>query len=104
MLADRDFDIAEALYSPLAIPPFTKGKLRLSAQEVETARKLSRVCIHVERAIGRLKCFKLLQSILPISLIKKRDDKEYYSLIDKTLFVLHFVTYSLHLYNRFLVT
>ena len=89
VLADRGFDIAEALAchgATLAIPPFTKGKPQLSAQEVETARKLSRVRIHVEHAIGRLKCFKLLQSTLPITLIKKPNDKEY-CLVDKTLFV-----------------
>ena len=89
VLADRGFDITETLAchgATLAIPPFTKGKPQLSAQEVETARKLSRVRIHVEHAIGRLKCFKLLQSTLPISLIKKPDDKEC-CLIDKTLFV-----------------
>ena len=46
MLADRSFDIAEALAchgATIAIPPFTRGKSQLSAREVETARELSRV-------------------------------------------------------------
>ena len=60
VLADRGFDITEPLAlrdASLAIPPFTKEK---SLIEVETARVLSRVRIHVEHAIGRLKNFKIL--------------------------------------------
>ena len=34
------------------MPPFTKGKKQLSQPELDTARKLSRVRIHVERVIG----------------------------------------------------
>ena len=73
VLADRGFDIAESLAcygTILAIPPFTKGKPQLSSQEVETARQLSRVCIHVEWAIGRLKKYKLLQATLAIQINK----------------------------------
>lgn len=89
VLADRGFDIAEALAcygATLAIPPFTKGKPQLSCREVETARELSRVRIHVERAIGRLKKYKLLQATLPIFLIKNPRDQGH-CLIDKILFV-----------------
>ena len=89
VLADRGFDIAEALAchgATLAIPPFTKGKPQLSCREVETARELSRVWIHVERAIGRLKNYKLLKATLPISLIKNPRDQGHCT-IDKILFV-----------------
>ena len=51
VLADRGFDITERLAlrgALLAIPPLTKGKPQLSQREVETARELSRVRIHVE--------------------------------------------------------
>ena len=34
------------------MPPFTRGKKQLSQPEVDTARQLSRVRIHVERVIG----------------------------------------------------
>ena len=70
VLADRGFDIVNELALSLAIPPFTRGKDQLSQREVETSRALSRVRIHVERAIGRLKHFKIQQSTLPISPIK----------------------------------
>lgn len=71
MLADHGFDIADDLAlvgASLAIPPFTRGKPRLSQREVEISRALSRVCIHVERAIGRMKNFKVF---LPTKLMKQ---------------------------------
>ena len=74
VLADRSFDIADELAmcgASLAIPPYTRGKSRLSQGEVETSRSLSRVRIHVERAIGRMKVYRILQSTLSISLLKR---------------------------------
>jgi len=45
VLADRGFDIAEALLLWCCLTPscVTKGKPQLSSQEVETTRQLSRV-------------------------------------------------------------
>ena len=89
ILADRGFDIADDLAligASLSIPPFTRGKPQLSQREVDTARALSRVRIHVERAIGRIKNFKILQSTLPIKLIKRQHETEY-TTIDKILVV-----------------
>ena len=73
VLADRGFDITDDLAlvgAQLAIPPFTNGKSQLTQEEVDSARALSHVHIHVERAIGRIKNFKILQMTLPISLIR----------------------------------
>ncbi|XP_065911107.1 uncharacterized protein [Dysidea avara] len=89
VLADRGFDIAEDLGlrgASLAIPAFTKGKPQLSQREVETSRKLSNVRIHVERAIGRMKCYKILQNVFPISLLKISQEEDY-ATIDKILVV-----------------
>jgi len=89
VLVDRGFDIAEALAchgATLVIPPFNKGKPQLSCREVETARELSRVQIHVERAIGRLKNYKLLKATLLVSLIKNPRGQGHCT-IDKILFV-----------------
>lgn len=77
VLADRGFLIAEELAvrgAKLAIPPFGRGKKQFSQKEVETARQLSRARIHVERAIGRLKNFRILQNVLPVSLLAHADD------------------------------
>jgi len=87
VMADRGFDIADELAlcgASLAIPPFTKGKPQLSQREVETARALSNVRIHVERAIGRIKNYKILHSTLPISLISRPHESEL-ATIDKIL-------------------
>lgn len=70
ILADRGFLINKELAVKgafLSIPSFTKGKKQLSAQEVGVSRQIANVRIHVERVIGRLKKFKILNSIIPIS-------------------------------------
>ncbi|KAG5268330.1 hypothetical protein AALO_G00211380 [Alosa alosa] len=77
VLADRGFLIRDELAAygaTLRIPHFTKGKKQLSAQEVDTARQLSRVRIHVERVIGRWKNFKILQTVIPVSQVNILDD------------------------------
>ena len=59
ILADWGFtlqdDFAAACGAELIIPAFTKGRSQMSVQEVEVLRKISSVCIHVERVIGLLK-------------------------------------------------
>ena len=85
MLADRGFDISDDLAS-LAFPPFTKGKPQLSQREVEFSRQLSSIRIHVERAIGRIKNYKILKTTLPITLIK-RDHETEFATIDKIVFI-----------------
>ena len=88
VLADRGFDISEDLALrgvTLAIPAFTKGKPQLSKREVEISRVLSNVRIHVERAIGHIKCYKILHNTFPISLIKTTFED--FTTIDKILVV-----------------
>ena len=80
ILADRGFLIGDELAvrrAKLEIPAFTKGKKQLTQEEVEKSRQLARVRIHVERVIGQLrKKYKILQGVLPITLIKRpTDDK-----------------------------
>lgn len=49
----------------LNIPPFTKGGA-LNSRAVTKTRRIAQARIHVERAIGRLKNFKILQGVLPL--------------------------------------
>ncbi|CAN7986214.1 unnamed protein product [Ixodes hexagonus] len=73
VLADRGFLIREDIGrvgATLVVPAFTRGKRQLPAQEVETARQMSKIRIHVERAIGRIKVFRILQDRLPITLLR----------------------------------
>lgn len=79
-MADRGFPIEEELAlqgAKLRIPAFTKGKKQLSQKEVEISRQIANVRIHVERVIGLLKNrYTILQSRLPITLIKRKSDTE----------------------------
>ena len=77
ILADRGFTFKEELASlgaTLKVPHFTKGKSQLSEKEVDTSRQLSNVRIHVERVIGEVKKFRMLQNIVPLTQIDLLDD------------------------------
>ena len=70
VFADHGFAVQESVglnCAWLEIPPFTRGKpQQLSPVEVDKARQLSRVRIHVERFIGLLRnILTILQSTLP---------------------------------------
>ncbi|XP_061191028.1 uncharacterized protein LOC133199197 [Saccostrea echinata] len=73
IMADRGFTIRDLLTERkayLTIPPFTrkcnwgKGKY-LCASDIKKTRKIANLRIHVERAIGRLKTFKLISQTIP---------------------------------------
>lgn len=77
VLADRGFLIEEELASrgaTIAMPSFTRGVKQLSMRNVEQSRRLARVRIHVERMMERLKNFKLLSNIIPLSLVPHIDN------------------------------
>ena len=90
VLADRGFTVAEDIAvhgARLVIPPFTRGKDQLSQREVELAKQLSQVRIHVERVIGLLKNkYTILKGPLPVNLLKHKGDKEFVN-VDKLLIV-----------------
>uniref|UniRef100_A0A673L1Z4 DDE Tnp4 domain-containing protein n=1 Tax=Sinocyclocheilus rhinocerous TaxID=307959 RepID=A0A673L1Z4_9TELE len=64
----------------------TLGKTQLSGQEVYMSRHMSRMRIHVERAIGRIKNYCILRQTLPINLVKRRP-KDTVATVDKMLLV-----------------
>ncbi|XP_077484039.1 uncharacterized protein LOC144094053 [Amblyomma americanum] len=77
VLADRGFLIREDVAhrgARLEVPALTRGKRQLSAKEVEDARHISRVRIHVERAIGRIKVFHILRDRLSITMLRHATD------------------------------
>jgi hypothetical protein len=77
VLADRGFNMSEDFAirgAKLMVPAFTRGKKQLSKEEVEHSRMMSRVRIHIERVIGRLKDFEIMKGPLPISLVKKANN------------------------------
>ncbi|KAK2153699.1 hypothetical protein NP493_2271g00004 [Ridgeia piscesae] len=71
ILADRGFTIRDMLYAKqvdLNIPPFLQGRNRLTVGEEITTKQIARVHIYVERAIERIKKFRLLKRVIPLSL------------------------------------
>ena len=63
-----------SLGATLKVPHFTKGKRHFSGKEVDTSRQLSNVRIYVERFIGQVKKFRMLQNIVPLTQIDLLDD------------------------------
>ncbi|KAL3891604.1 hypothetical protein ACJMK2_003859 [Sinanodonta woodiana] len=71
VIADRGFLIKDVLMSrrvDLNIPSFLAGRDRLTPQEEIMTKRIARVRIHVERAIERMKKFKIIGTTLPLSL------------------------------------
>lgn len=70
VMADRGFNVRHLLLrkkATLNIPSFSFNK-RLSAKAVKRSRRIASVRIHVERAICRMKTFRILSGIIPIKL------------------------------------
>ena len=77
ILADRGFTISMELATrgaSLEIPAFTRGKTQLSGREVDRSRKIANVRIHIERIIGRLRKFNIINTSIPISQVTLLDD------------------------------
>jgi len=74
-MADRGFNIRDLVTkrrATLNIPPLSKGK-QFSSKACTQRRRITAVRIGVERAIQRLKGFKILQGVFPISLASVAD-------------------------------
>jgi hypothetical protein len=72
ILADRGFlidDIAKPYSIHVNVPPFTNGKQQFEPHEVALGRRIANTRIHVERAIGQIKEFKMLSHILVTQLL-----------------------------------
>jgi len=75
IMADRGFTIRDLLLfrdATLNMPPFTRkckfgNKKKLNCNEIRETRQIAKLRIHVERAIERLKNFRMLSNIIPLS-------------------------------------
>ena len=77
VMADRGFQIKELLLllqAKLTIPPSSKGKQQMSSADVKVTKHVANLRIHVERAINRIKWFRILKHTLPLSLVPCIDD------------------------------
>ena len=72
VLADKGFQIQELLLPydvRLVIPPFVKNKQQFTVANNARTKKVANARIHVERVIGRIKEFHILQSDIPLDLL-----------------------------------
>ena len=70
VMADRGFvinDLIEPLGCTLNIPPFVNNQGQFSEDQVKETQEIANLRIHVERAISRIKTFKILQNAFPIN-------------------------------------
>uniref|UniRef100_A0A672M5F3 THAP-type domain-containing protein n=1 Tax=Sinocyclocheilus grahami TaxID=75366 RepID=A0A672M5F3_SINGR len=75
VMVDRGFLIRDLLFERqvnMIIPHFA-NKTQLTEEKVTCSRRIANVRIHVERAIRRLKVYKVLSQTLPITLMAKID-------------------------------
>ena len=71
-MADKGFKIQSLLLDrgvELVIPPFTRIGKQLTGQKAAKNKDIANAHIHIERIIGRMKEFKILQGTLPLSLL-----------------------------------
>ena len=74
VMADRGFRIHQLLAVrkvKLNIPAFTLKRSQLTYDEVTRTRRIANVRIHVERAIRRIKVFRIVSQTFPINMLGK---------------------------------
>ena len=69
VMVDKGFDISYDLIRGcrLNMPPFVKGG-RLSKSNVAKTHKIASLRTHVKRAISRIKQYRILTSVIPLSI------------------------------------
>lgn len=80
VMADKGFTIQDLLVPfgvRLNMPPFLQSNTQMPASDVFTTKKIARLRVHVERAIGRVKDYRLLQGSLPASMWDSISDTIY---------------------------
>ena len=70
VMVDRGFDISAIVPTGITVnmPPFLAGRDQMTAAETEETMSIASVRIHVERAIGRIKTYHILDGTLPNTL------------------------------------
>ena len=66
IMADKGFTIQDLLIPygvHLNVPPFLQSKTQMAVSDVFTTKKIARLRVHVERAIGRVKDYRFYKAI-----------------------------------------
>ena len=77
VLLDKGFNVQDLFLQHQVvtkIPPFVRSKRQLTPSEVAVGKRIATARIHIERAIGRLKEFRLLDHTLPLNLLDLVDE------------------------------
>ena len=72
VMADKGFDIRYELMLigvRLNIPPFAKKNTQMPGRDVVSTRQIASLRIHVERAIRRIKQYRILASVMPLTVV-----------------------------------
>ncbi|KAK3104859.1 hypothetical protein FSP39_011847 [Pinctada imbricata] len=86
LMADKGFNIEEEVRKcglVLNIPPFSRQGKQMSSSDALLTKKIAKHCVHVERAIERIKRFKILAGRVDLTL---------FSQINQIWFVCAFLT------------
>ena len=70
-MADKGFDIGDDLAKVklrLNIPRFLRDKVGFEEDDLIKTQTIARHRIHVERAIGKVRRFKIFHSVIPVSM------------------------------------
>ena len=70
-MADKGFnikDLLEPIGVTLNLPPFLSDKAQFNEEEVENTQSVASIRIHVERAISKIKMYKIITNVVPLSL------------------------------------
>ena len=74
--ADRGFTVAAEVAirgAALKLPKFTKGKTQMPKQGIDNYRQIANLRIHVERVIGLMRKFSILQSFISLRQVNLLD-------------------------------
>ena len=75
-MADRGFQIQEDLllhFCNLQVPPGARTKSQMT-KKVQKTKETTNLRIHVERAINRIKNYRILKGTLPITMMQHVDE------------------------------
>ncbi|XP_057316771.1 uncharacterized protein LOC130657789 [Hydractinia symbiolongicarpus] len=76
IMADRGFQIKEDLllrFCSLSVPPGARIKAQMTTEECKRTKDVANLRIHVKRAINRIKTFRILKYVLPITMLQHAD-------------------------------
>ena len=70
VMVDRGFDISDIVSNGVVVnmPPFLAGRDKMTGVETQETMSIASLRIHVERAIGRIKTYHILDGTLPNTL------------------------------------